>query len=62
MIFREMHRRQQATDSAIRRVHSADTERWMTERLTDALVRKALPPARGQTLVWDTELTVSAAA
>ena len=25
----------------------------MTERLTDILVRKALPPARGQTLLWD---------
>ena len=28
----------------------------MTERLTDTLVRKALPPARGQTLHWDTEV------
>ena len=28
----------------------------MTERLTDALVRKTLPPARGQTLLWDGEV------
>jgi integrase len=28
----------------------------MSERLTDALVRKALPPARGQTLLWDAEV------
>lgn len=28
----------------------------MTERLTDVLVRKALPPARGQTLIWDGEV------
>jgi integrase len=25
----------------------------MTARLTDAMVRKALPPARGQTILWD---------
>ena len=28
----------------------------MTERLTDTLVRKALPPARGQSLLWDAEV------
>lgn len=28
----------------------------MTERLTDTFVRKALPPARGQTLLWDGEV------
>src|SRR6202142_4503475 len=28
----------------------------MTERLTDTLVRKALPPASGQTLYWDAEV------
>lgn len=28
----------------------------MTERLTDILVRKALSPARGQTLLWDGEV------
>jgi integrase len=28
----------------------------MTERLTDNAARKALPPARGQTLLWDSEV------
>jgi len=28
----------------------------MTERLTDNIARKALPPARGQTLIWDAEV------
>jgi len=28
----------------------------MAERLTDALVRKALPPARGQTFIWGAEV------
>jgi len=28
----------------------------MTERLTDNIARKALPPARGQTLIWDGEV------
>jgi len=28
----------------------------MSERLTDINVRKALPPARGQTLLWDAEV------
>jgi integrase len=28
----------------------------MTERLTDVYVRKALPPARGQSLLWDAEV------
>jgi integrase len=28
----------------------------MTERLTDTLARKALPPTRGQTLLWDGEV------
>lgn len=28
----------------------------MPERLSEALARKALPPARGQTLIWDTEV------
>lgn len=28
----------------------------MTERLTDILVRKTLPPARGQTLLWDADV------
>jgi hypothetical protein len=28
----------------------------MSKRLTDAFVRKALPPARGQTLLWDGEV------
>ena len=28
----------------------------MTERLTDNFARKALPPSRGQTLVWDGEV------
>jgi integrase len=28
----------------------------MTERLTDAAVRKALPPASGQVLLWDSEV------
>lgn len=28
----------------------------MAERLTDTLIRKSLPPARGQTMLWDAEL------
>jgi hypothetical protein len=28
----------------------------MADRLTDAMVRKALPPMRGQTMVWDGEV------
>ena len=28
----------------------------MPEKLSEALVRKALPPARGQTMIWDTEV------
>jgi integrase len=28
----------------------------MAERLSDTLIRKALPPARGQALLWDTEV------
>jgi integrase len=28
----------------------------MAERLTDTIVRKILPPARGQTLLWDSEV------
>src|SRR5512134_776593 len=28
----------------------------MPEKLSEALVRKALPPTRGQTMIWDTEV------
>jgi integrase len=28
----------------------------MSEKLSEALVRKALPPARGQAMIWDTEV------
>ena len=27
----------------------------MPEKLSEVLVRKALPPARGQTMIWDIE-------
>src|SRR5437763_17131584 len=28
----------------------------MADRLTDTLIRKALPPARGQSLLWDADV------
>src|SRR5262245_28961228 len=29
---------------------------FMSERLTEAVVRKALPPSRGQAVIWDAEV------
>lgn len=46
------------TDIAIRCVDTVLTQKdlAMSDRLSEAMVRKALPPARGQTFLWDTEV------